>query len=295
MFVGSSARAEACEKMQRATFWTPDSRPLFETLESRLTFSAGPLSAGWDVVLIDSTLPDQAALTRALVPGGHVILYDGRNESASQVLERVADWAEQTGSRVRSLSLLSHASAGRVALGNEWVPTSTLKQEAEAWRRLGGVMAEGGNILLFGCNLADRHGNGRALINRIEQQAGAPVFASNNATGRGGDWVLEAASRGARVAAPPSPLNAAALAGWSGTLATPLGGEVLVNTTTAGTQVSSFETARAVARADDGSFVVAWSSLDTDGSGWNVYVQRYNASGAAQGGQTLVNTTTAGD
>ena len=45
----------------------------------------------------------------------------------------------------------------------------------------------------------------------------------------------------------------------------------------------------------DGDFVVTWSSLGQDGSGWGVYAQRYNAAGVAQGGEFRVNTTTAND
>lgn len=43
----------------------------------------------------------------------------------------------------------------------------------------------------------------------------------------------------------------------------------------------------------DGDFVVSWQSNGQDGSGYGIYAQRYNAAGAAQGGEFLVNTTTA--
>ena len=44
-----------------------------------------------------------------------------------------------------------------------------------------------------------------------------------------------------------------------------------------------------------GNFVVTWVSVGQDGSGTGVYGQRYNAAGVAQGGEFLVNTTTAGN
>jgi hypothetical protein len=44
-----------------------------------------------------------------------------------------------------------------------------------------------------------------------------------------------------------------------------------------------------------GNFVVTWSSDGQDGSGWGVYAQRFDATGAAQGGEFQVNTTTQGD
>ena len=45
----------------------------------------------------------------------------------------------------------------------------------------------------------------------------------------------------------------------------------------------------------NGNFVVTWSSNGQDGSGWGVYAQQYNSSGAKLGGEFRVNTTTTGD
>ena len=70
---------------------------------------------------------------------------------------------------------------------------------------------------------------------------------------------------------------------------TALTGEKLVNTTTAGYQVSP-----RVTTLKDGGWVVIWSSDGQDGSGTGVYQRRYDSSGTAVGGETPVNTTTAG-
>jgi CSLREA domain-containing protein len=70
----------------------------------------------------------------------------------------------------------------------------------------------------------------------------------------------------------------------------PLSGEFQINTTTSGAQSKP-----AVAMDASGDFVVAWASAGQDGSGDGVFAQRYNAAGAAQGGEFRVNVTTAGD
>ncbi|REK09040.1 MAG: hypothetical protein DWQ37_19470 [Planctomycetota bacterium] len=67
----------------------------------------------------------------------------------------------------------------------------------------------------------------------------------------------------------------------------PQGGEILVNSYTTGRQM-----APDVAIDADGDFVVAWMSEFQDGSEYGVYAQRFNAAGAPQGGETLVNTYT---
>jgi hypothetical protein len=66
------------------------------------------------------------------------------------------------------------------------------------------------------------------------------------------------------------------------------GGEFRVNTTIANDQRSP-----SVAMAPDGRFVVTWNGYT--GTSYEIYAQRYDASGVAQGAETLVNTTTAGD
>lgn len=69
---------------------------------------------------------------------------------------------------------------------------------------------------------------------------------------------------------------------------TPLGNEFLVNTTTAGKQLAA-----SVAADAAGNFVIAWSSLNQDGSGFGVFAQRFAADGTPQGSEFQVNTFTA--
>ncbi len=63
-----------------------------------------------------------------------------------------------------------------------------------------------------------------------------------------------------------------------------------VNTTIGGNQVDP-----SVAIDADGDHVVVWASDNQDGNGKGIYAQRYDATGAAVGGEFRVNTTTAGD
>jgi hypothetical protein len=71
---------------------------------------------------------------------------------------------------------------------------------------------------------------------------------------------------------------------------TPLGAEFQVNTYTTGAQTFS-----TIAMDDDGDFVIAWDSVDQDGSGTGIYAQRYSAAGVTLGGEFRVNTHTTGD
>ncbi len=101
---------------------------------------------------------------------------------------------------------------------------------------------------------------------------------------------------GATPAAPAPATQTArgALTSNGGGQAVKIDDEVLVNTTTAGTQETSAGS-RAVALDAVGNYVVVWSADGQDGSGWGVYGQRFKADGTRQGGEFRVNSTTAGD
>lgn len=68
----------------------------------------------------------------------------------------------------------------------------------------------------------------------------------------------------------------------------PVGGEFRVNTTT-----NKFQGRSTVAMDDDGDFVIAWESVDQDGSSVGIFYQRYGADGAKRGVETRANTITA--
>ena len=74
--------------------------------------------------------------------------------------------------------------------------------------------------------------------------------------------------------------------------ATPVGAEFRVNTHTQGAQQTFPQTPQAVAKnVTTGDYVIVWASQGQNGgTTWDVYMQRYNAAGVPQGGETLVNT-----
>ena len=63
-----------------------------------------------------------------------------------------------------------------------------------------------------------------------------------------------------------------------------VGANILVNTSTLGSQIEPAVTALA-----DGGWVVTWMSVSAETNGWDIYQQRFDASGNASGMETLVN------
>jgi hypothetical protein len=68
------------------------------------------------------------------------------------------------------------------------------------------------------------------------------------------------------------------------------GGEFQVNSHTTRSQIRP-----AIARDEDGDFVVAWESDKQDGDRNGIFAQRFNSAGSAQGDEFQVNTYTSGD
>ena len=70
--------------------------------------------------------------------------------AAKIAVGRVAGFAAISGHKVGSVSILSHGSDGRFALGDEWVSTKELSQTASAWEKLRKSMAPGAGIYIYG-------------------------------------------------------------------------------------------------------------------------------------------------
>ena len=190
----------------------------FERLEPRYLLSVAP--AGWDVALIDRTLPQSQTLINAALGQTRVITYDGAHETPQDVLQRVIQLADHGGLKIASLSLFSHGAPGRFELGNRFIGARNLRETSRQWMELRGVFAAGATLQIFGCDTADGI-SGRKLLNRLSQFTGATVFGSTNITGYGGDWVLESHSSVGRAGAFSSvhmPLDLSELSDYRGQL-----------------------------------------------------------------------------
>jgi hypothetical protein len=143
------------------------------------------------------------------------ITYDGRTESANRVLGKLIAWAASTKQQIHSVSILSHGSAGRFALGKDWITDKSVQDKS--WARLKNVLADDASIYVFGCNVAQDKSGGN-LLNHLATVSGADVYGSTNLTGKGGDWILEASSKNAPQH-DATPLVGKSLLSWDASLA----------------------------------------------------------------------------
>lgn len=99
-------------------------------------------------------------------------------------------------SSLDSISIFSHGSTGKLYLGSTVLSAENLQDYAGSLQTLGAALSPTGDLLLFGCNVA-QGAAGIDFINALAETTGADVAASTDLTGNaalGGDWVLERAT-----------------------------------------------------------------------------------------------------
>jgi len=95
-----------------------------------------------------------------------------------------------------AIHILSHGNSGELFLGSTILNNDNLLLHSDALAQIGSSLSATGDILLYGCNVAQGE-TGVQFIHNLAQYTGADVAASNDLTGNaalGGDWVLEAST-----------------------------------------------------------------------------------------------------
>ncbi|MEQ1829122.1 MAG: DUF4347 domain-containing protein, partial [Pirellula sp.] len=91
-----------------------------------------------------------------------------------------------------AIHIVSHGADGFVQLGGSWLTAWNVDQHLDELQRWGMALDDNGDILIYGCNVAEGV-DGQSLINTIAEAADADVAASIDTTGDilRGDWELE--------------------------------------------------------------------------------------------------------
>ena len=145
----------------------------------------GTVSTGRELVVINSSVADADDIVASLKPNQEALLLDPDRDA----MEQINDYFDRhDGVKYEALHILSHGNDGYFVLNGEVFNAENF--DAAEWAEVGEHLTGGGDILLYGCNLADGKA-GRELIGLIADASGADVAASDDATGVSGDWELE--------------------------------------------------------------------------------------------------------
>jgi hypothetical protein len=140
------------------------------------------------VLFIDASVANPAALLADVKPGVEVVMLDKNSDGVQQIAD-----ALKGRHGLDSIQIISEGNDGRVLLGSATLADSNIDQYQAALAGWGTALRAGGDILLFGCDVA-RTATGDHFVERMAALTGADVAASADATGAaalGGNWVLE--------------------------------------------------------------------------------------------------------
>ncbi len=141
---------------------------------------------GRSVLFIDAGVTDRELL--AASSGAVTYLLDSGRDAVGQITEVLAGWRD-----LESVQIVSHGRSGGIELGGNWVDLQTLPSYVDSLKSWGRALSEDGDILLYGCNVA-QGSEGKGFVDLLAELTGADVGASEDLTGNsalGGDWNLE--------------------------------------------------------------------------------------------------------
>ena len=143
-----------------------------------------------NVIFVLNNLSDYEKLTSSN-EGSQTYVLDASKDVLSQMADILKDY-----SNLDAIHLFSHGSDGSLDLGSTSLNSYTLAENASVLSSIGASLSEDGDMLLYGCNVAQGQ-TGVEFINKLAQATAADIAASDDLTGSsalGGDWVLESAS-----------------------------------------------------------------------------------------------------
>ncbi|MET1116714.1 MAG: DUF4347 domain-containing protein, partial [Comamonas sp.] len=141
-----------------------------------------------EIVFVDDNIANYQQLVDGLQPGTEVVVLDGTRDG----LEQIAHYLEGR-SGIDALHILSHGQQAQITLGTLTLDQAALAQQGATLARIGGALAESGDILLYGCIVGEGD-TGERYIAQWAALTQADIAASTDGTGAaalGGNWVLE--------------------------------------------------------------------------------------------------------
>jgi lipopolysaccharide export system protein LptA len=173
------------------------------------------------IVFIDSRVPDIQDLIDGVQPGDQVFVLDPDRDGVQQIADILAanDFHD-----LSAISIVSHGLAGEVMLGATTLSEANLASHARALAEIGASLVQGGEIQLFGCDVALGTA-GQQFINDLSTfTGGAHIEAATHivgSTSQGGSWLLDASSANGASAGvtAANPFTSQALADFQGQLA----------------------------------------------------------------------------
>ena len=137
------------------------------------------------IVFIDKQVPDYEKLAKSFRKNVEIHFIE-TNEDGFKKIEQTLE----SGKKYSAIHIIGHGSAGQILFGNALLTNENIENYKSTLSNIGESLTKKGDILFYGCNIAANE-SGEALLKKISNFTKADIAASNDLTGKGGDWVLE--------------------------------------------------------------------------------------------------------
>ncbi|MCP4441022.1 MAG: DUF4347 domain-containing protein [Aureispira sp.] len=145
------------------------------------------------LVVISSNLPSEQLLANAVQPNCGLIVYDYENTTPDSLLNQIQSTLNN--SSVDSIAFIDHGEPGEFCLTKNTDVSQEALDKAETgvadfFSGVSQLVAEDGRVDLLACNLYASP-DGKKLVKNLEALTNTNFAASDNLTGKNGDWNLE--------------------------------------------------------------------------------------------------------
>jgi hypothetical protein len=168
------------------------SSSLSGAVDTRLALATPAQNNRHELVVVDGSLSNLQTLIDDIAridPDRTILVLDPSINETTQL----SNYLEQHTASFDAIHVLSHGGEGWISLGDQTLQLSTPEQNAQFWDSIKNNLTEDGDVLLYGCNVAN-NAAGQTLITELANYTAADIAASSDITGQTGDWILETTS-----------------------------------------------------------------------------------------------------
>ncbi|MCT7956022.1 DUF4347 domain-containing protein [Laspinema palackyanum] len=137
------------------------------------------------LVIIDPRVTDYQRLLSVIPPGTEIHILDPDLEGIAQISAILSN-----SHGIEALHIISHGAEGTLHLGNSTLDSSNLDSYGAQLQQWQQALSPNADLLLYGCDIAATE-IGKTFIAQLAHLTGVDVAASEDITGKGGDWELE--------------------------------------------------------------------------------------------------------
>ena len=125
------------------------------------------------LVFVDANVADYQTLVSSVQPGTEVVVLNSSSNGIEQITEVLGNYTN-----LDSVQILSHGDSASLQLGSEILSQENVESYGSQLQQWGEALGSDGDILLYGCNVADSQA-GQSFINRLSEITQADIAASN--------------------------------------------------------------------------------------------------------------------